>query len=115
MSETVLLIGRAVPVETNGRPVVEMMKELLADDGQTIIPGFYDSIIEWFTNEIGEDYFYHPAQNTIYRLYPKDIDLHDEIIIADKNNDGSYDYTLKFYNGGTGFDECLEEAINKSK
>jgi hypothetical protein len=37
----------------------------------------------------------------------------EDIIEAIDNGDGSFDYLLKFYNGGVGFHECLQEAFDK--
>lgn len=36
-----------------------------------------------------------------------------DLAIATKNDDGTINFTLQFYNGGCGFEEQFEEAVNK--
>ncbi len=43
-----------------------------------------------------------------------DVNIENEII-AKKDKDGLFSYTLAWYNGGAGFDEVLEEAIKKEE
>ena len=42
-----------------------------------------------------------------------DIDDYADIFNASKNEDGTIDFLLKYYNGGCSFDEALTTAINK--
>lgn len=41
------------------------------------------------------------------------LDEDQDISIASKNPDGTIDFTLQFYNGGCGFEEAFEEAVDK--
>ncbi len=43
-----------------------------------------------------------------------DMDIEDECIAIRQDN-GSFRYTLAWYNGGAGFEEVLEEAIKKEE
>lgn len=42
-----------------------------------------------------------------------DIDDYADIFNASKNEDGTIDFLLKYYNGGCSFDEALTTAIDK--
>lgn len=39
----------------------------------------------------------------------------ENISIMKKNSDGTYDYLMQFYNGGTNLDEMLTEAIKRQE
>ena len=42
-----------------------------------------------------------------------DIDDYADIFNASKNEDGTIDFLLRYYNGGCSFNEALTTAINK--
>lgn len=46
-------------------------------------------------------------------LEKKDVDPDSDIIRAEDIGNNEFTFELRYYNGGAGFDECLEEAIKK--
>ena len=72
-----------------------------------------DSFLEMLRDE-GEDHGYVVINGDIYRLLAnasKDYDT--DIFDASENPDGTIDFTLRYYNGGCGFNEALETALDK--
>ncbi len=52
----------------------------------------------------------------VYEVIEKEeLDGCDDIIHARKIGDGEYFFVLKFYNGGTCFSECIEEALTEAE
>ncbi len=69
-----------------------------------------------------EDLRWHIYDNNIAVLNDKyayvivsedDIDGYADIFNASKNEDGTIDFLLRYYNGGCSFNEALTTAINK--
>ena len=67
-------------------------------------------------DELFQDYLedsYIELDSNIYKV--KNIVIDDEMLIMDKNPDGTLSYIVKFYNGGCGFNEALEAAYERIK
>lgn len=52
------------------------------------------------------------VNESVYKVEDKEYDPYD-CSEASINEDGSISYRVAFYNGGRGFSEALEEAVNK--
>lgn len=52
--------------------------------------------------------------NVFYEMQRKQYDAYDDIIEAKKIDNG-YEFELRYYNGGCGFSEALEEAIDNAE
>ena len=90
------------------KPTGKTVEEFLSD---VEIPDNYDDATEYF-----EDTFYknaHVVNDQVYIVEMKDIDPCSGIANASKNDDGSIDFELKYYNGGASFSEVLDEAVDK--
>ena len=60
------------------------------------------------------DTFYEDAvviENQVFIVEKEIQDPYDNVFEATKNDDGSYDFIVKYYNGGCGFDEAIEYAL----
>ena len=113
MSETVHYKGTATKVEVpDGKTLNEVADQILKDRNIKLT-SYYDSAVVCLSEELYNEYFYHPMVNTLYKITKSEHDLEEEIIRADYNQDGNINYELKYYNGGAGFNECLEEAFDK--
>lgn len=44
----------------------------------------------------------------------RELDEYEDIEYYKKNDDGTIDFAVEYYNGGTCLEECLEEIINKT-
>jgi hypothetical protein len=49
----------------------------------------------------------------LYELTKEEHDPEEDIIKAINNTDGTIEYELRYYNGGAGFSECLDAALDK--
>ncbi len=102
MSETEINKGKLNPT---GKTVEQYM------NGKEI-PDYCDSLEEAFV-----DLFYRKAY--CYKGFVYEIELEgyedDDIFESSKNEDGSINFLLKYYNGGCGFSEALDYATNKLK
>ena len=111
MSETVHYKGKAKKLSDPYLTTLGLAQKILKDKGLAKLE-YYDNEIEHLVNDLGNDFFYYPKTNTLYEITVEGVDADDDIIRANFNQDGTIDYELRFYNGGTGFEECLEEAFD---
>lgn len=70
---------------------------------------FCDSYREKLEDEGYRKYFITDA--AVYEVEAEEKDPDDDIFRATKNEDGSIDFEVKYYNGGCSFNEALDEAI----
>ena len=47
----------------------------------------------------------------VYLAEYKDV-YYDDILRANRNDDGTVDFEIKYYNGGMGFREAIEESLS---
>lgn len=82
------------------------------------IPSYYnqeniEELKEYFRDETDEQYII--IEDDIYEVL-EDVSLDDvDLFEANENSDGEIEYLLRYYNGGCGFSEALEVAIDKMK
>jgi fibronectin type 3 domain-containing protein len=107
MSRTEHHIGKLIPVELTGT-VEETCKKILQEMGIKH-EDYYSSFREQLEDEGYKKYFI--TDNAIYKVESEAQDPDADIAKAKKNEDGSIDFEVKFYNGGCGFSEALEYAI----
>ena len=112
MSETVSHIGKLTKISVKNKTTEQFVKEMLKK-GNIEMKEYHNDIFDCLTNTFHGLYFYHKKSDTLYRIDNRELNLYDNIIIADKNEDGTISYQLKYYNGGASFDECLNEALDK--
>ncbi len=113
MSQTRVHIGNArlVPIPVN-KTANEFLTNLLKELGQDYDDSF-NNVGNQLNCEFSDKYFYHEKSKQLFKLNDKELDTETDIIEANMNNDGSISYTLQFYDGGTWFGECIEEAFDK--
>lgn len=65
------------------------------------------------TYRFGVGYFFYLVhENKVYEVKDKELEGYSDIYTMYPNNDGSYSYIMKFYNGGTCLSECLLSKLN---
>lgn len=113
MSETVHYKGKAIQIEKGFEDCEKEAKLILENMGNSL-ETYYVTYIEQLCQEFYMDYFYHSKTETLYKINYTEHDLEEEIISA-KETDiiGEIEFEMRYYNGGAGFEECLEEAMNK--
>lgn len=57
------------------------------------------------------DKFYIVKGNIYETIEDKEVD--DDMSFLKDNGDGTYDYFIEFYNGGTCLSECIEDELEK--
>jgi hypothetical protein len=113
MSETVHYRGVATKIEQpNDQTLIDVAKAILKDRNKEIAD-YYDNAIQCLCEEFNDEYFYHPKTQTLYSITKTSHELDEEIIKAKLNQHGKIEYELRYYDGGAGFEECMEEAFNK--
>ncbi len=117
MSETVHYKGKIKKVEVpNGLDLNGYAKQLCERSGikeseywQKYGNGNYVGLL----CDEGEYLF---VKNELYEVMSKNShDLDEEIADITPNDDGTYDYEVRYYNGGAGFDEMIWECFNRIK
>ena len=113
MSETVHYKGNAtLVVVPPGKTLIEVAMGILKEHNVRI-ESYHDNAIECLCDTYYREYFFHPKTQSLYELDNVEHEPDDEIILANLEPDNSITYELRYYNGGAGFDECLEKAFNK--
>lgn len=116
MSETVhyrgLLQRVSVGIEASKKSAQEILQEKASKEAPQ-----YDNPIEHLCDWWGDEYFYYPKTESLYKIASQHyVELDEEIIEAKTTEDpDEFEYELRYYNGGAGFTECLEEALEKLK
>ena len=113
MSETQHFRGKLREVITlPGETLEEYAKSEMKVRGETELPEYCSNYVKFLTDEEWAKYIdingrlYHIVEN-------KELDADGDICEAKMNSDGTIDYEVRFYNGGCGLDEAIEEAVNK--
>ena len=114
MSETVHYKGVAIKIESDSiEDLQEFAKNELILRNKEVADYYKGNFIECLCDKYDEEFFFHPSTKKLYEITVETVDQDDEIIKASLMENGNISYELRFYNGGAGFAECLEEAIDK--
>lgn len=115
MSETEIHIGKLNEIDLKGVPVATWCENKCKELGIKL-ESWHDDYIDALQSETyysRSDVFYLVHGNKVYEVKDKELEEYYDILEIYPNNDGSYSYVMKFYNGGTCLSECLEEKLNK--
>lgn len=60
------------------------------------------------------DHYYKAVEidGMVYTVEKESYELNDDIFESKKNDDGTIDFEVKYYNGGCGFNEAIDEALS---
>lgn len=103
MSETEHFKGKLTPT---GKTVEQYMK--FVDT-----PSCYDDKIEHFNDEFQDVAI--EISGEVYSIVRNEYEDGNDIFESSKNKDGTIDFQVKYYNGGCGFGEAMEEALKNTK
>lgn len=109
MSETVNYRGvlREV-VKFDGETIEDQCKRLL-DNKE--LDSYCDSYKEMLLDEGYYDWVMY--DNILYSVEKEDVDPYNDLFTASKNEDGTINFEVRYYNGGCGFEEAIEYALEK--
>jgi hypothetical protein len=110
MSETVTYIGKLKKVELHDKTVEEWCDEKCREL-DIKIGDFYQTSREALISEKYNQYFFHGG-NIWEAIENKRIDYED-ICFMSQNSDGTYNFVMQFYNGGTCLSEMIDEGLKK--
>lgn len=107
MSETVHYKGVLRKTERfEGENLEEQCKRLL---GNKELPSYFDNYEEWLLDNY---YKTMTIQNgVIYEVEKIEVDADSDIFNATLKENGEVEFEVRYYNGGCGFDEAIEEAV----
>lgn len=111
MSETEYRAGKLIPVEIEKD--IEVTAKKLLDDAGIVKADYYDSFEECLTDELYGKYIV--VDGKIFVVEEKEVNPYEDIFNVEPNGDGSFNFTLKYYNGGCGFGEAIENGFKKLK
>ena len=110
MSDYETHYGKIKKVETDLSCEEFAKQEFIKITDKNTLPIGYNNFIEALRDESEEFYF---VNSKIYRIENNELDGDSDIFHYKELEDTSIEYTLRFYNGGTGLSEQIEEIINK--
>ena len=110
MSDTVHYRGKLTLVSL-GLNLEDTCKEILLDLGIEYSLEIYASPGEALEDKAESDFVI--INGSVYRNEFEELGPDDDIHSATLNEDGSISYEVRYYNGGCGFVEALEDSINK--
>lgn len=112
MSQMEVHIGRLLKVDRcKEEPIENWCKEYCNQNGVTKLDGYYDSWEECFRDEFDKEFIV--ANNDVFRIIEDKEFEGDDIFEASKNELGQIQYCLSYYNGGCGFTEAIETALER--
>ena len=112
MSETVYYAGKLKPVAIINN-IESTARNILIKSGIEIDSDTYDSYIEQLEDELYKKYVVVGEQ--IFQVDQNQIDAEDDIFEAYQNQDGTINFTVKYYDGGSSFNEAIEESLANMK
>ena len=108
MSEIRHYRGKLKLVTTGKEQVESKAKGLLEAEDRTEIPSYFDSWTEYLKDVFYKGYVV--VDDSLYEVEKREVGEED-VFVASKIEDG-YKFEVRYYDGGMGFDEAIEEAIN---
>jgi hypothetical protein len=101
MSETEHIKGKLIPT---GKTVIEFI-------GDVKFKTWHSDADDYFMDEYHEKAV--EINGEVYIVESINIEPYEDIFNSNKNDDGTIDFEVKYYNGGCGFNEAIEEALGK--
>jgi len=116
MSETLHYRGVATKImQPQGQTVMDVARGILKERNYSINEYYKGNAIQCLTEDFNYEFFFHPRTQSLYKItrveHEPDEDIIEAKLIGFDNSQIAYE--LRYYNGGAGFEECLEEAFDK--
>lgn len=111
MSETVHYTGKLKPIHCLQNETFEdLCKRILKENGYTKLSTWFSTYEEMLSDELYGEYVI--VNQKLYQIVKKENkDTEFDIFNAHKNQDGTIDYEVMYYNGGCSFQEALEYSL----
>lgn len=111
MSGSEIHRGKLVPMSLKGVTLEER-----ARDACRVLGYQWDDMYESWVECLRDEGYRHVyvRGDIIYEIQDTHLDEVDGFVEGTRNDDGSYDYYINYYNGGTSFTEVMDEVIVKA-
>lgn len=114
MSETVHYRGKLIKIEKwNDNETLEQQCKRVLEARENCeyaeLDTYHTSYAEILTDEYYHKYITH--NDTLYTVEKQTLDHDEDIFIVNPIEDG-YEFEVKYYNGGCGFNEAIAEGFN---
>lgn len=112
MSETVRYTGKIKLLERiNNETLEEQCERIAEENNYREFIGYYDNWQEVIMYKLYNKYVIH--NDKVYEVLEQNYkDTEYDIFNARKNDDGTIDYDVMYYNGGCYFDEAIGHALD---
>ena len=111
MSEMVFYKGTLTKIN-NGKTFKENCIEICKDIDKNTLAD-YESLQQYISEEFYDKYYIY--ENQLYKMKVKSVDLDNDIFNANMDKSGKIKFEVKYYNGGCGFNEAMDEAMDSMK
>jgi hypothetical protein len=108
MSEIVHYRGTLEEVEKLENESLEEQCKRILDDTKSL--SYHESYQEVLLDEFYKKYIIY--DNTLYLVNKEEIEPSEDIFYSKGNEDGTINFEVRYYNGGCGFNEAMERALN---
>ena len=112
MSRTECHTGKAIVMNKEPKETTMQLAERILKNHNIEKDIYYSDALECLRNELHNQYFHHEKADIIYSINDSEFDPNEDIIIAKRLQPNLIEYDVRFYNGGAGLEECLEEAFD---
>ncbi len=114
MSETVHYKGTLIKIEReNNETLEDLCKKELIKQGKNInsMPTYYKKFAEWLLDDNYEQFIIY--KDELYQVDKKHVDVDEDIMIIKKIDNKTFEFEVKYYDGGCCFDEAIETAFDE--
>jgi hypothetical protein len=111
MSEVVHYRGTLTKFEKLENETLEEQCRWIAENRE--MPDYFDSYIEFFEDEYYKEFVI--VHGDIYCVSKQRIDVDEDIFSSKRVNNSVIEFEVKYYNGGCGFNEAIDEALKNIK
>jgi hypothetical protein len=113
MSQTETIRGKLKHItRPDGQNLNVACRNLFAEQGDGKLEDYYEDFVEKAREQL-EGYVI--CNDELYEIVDYNDLSADDVFEASKNEDGTIDFLVQYYNGGCGFSEALEYALKNMK
>lgn len=88
------------------------LRECLSEERYSKLENYYNTKVEFLADECYKSFLI--SHGVLYEiLEKKDLSCEYDMFEATELSDGTVEYQVMYYNGGCGFSEAIEEALNR--
>lgn len=108
MSTVEAYTGKLTPVDLQGKSLDEWIQHNLK---LSELPAHAEDWLEVLSEEHYNKYLYNSKTKTLYKVKRKSMDP-DGFLHFDRKKDGSYTFSMSYYNGGASFEEVMRDVFD---